>query len=199
MSPDPPPSSNAKNQASEHQSPEMDQADVEHDPSKSQAKRDAHDIRDLGAALAGLSPAERRRIPLDEDVNAAIDELNRIRPGANGARKRQLGFLAKRLRQVDVEPIQQAVEAIRQTARAAAADLHLVEAWRDRLLGEGPAESPNEALTAFLNEHSAIDRQELRQLQQRALAERKQAKPPAAARKLFRLVRDALAAARVQE
>ena len=187
-------SSSANDQALEH-----DGADHELDPSKSQAKRDAHDIRDLGAALAALSSAERKRIPLDEDVIAAIDELNRIRPGANGARKRQLGFLAKRLRQVDVEPIQEAVEAIGQSARAAAADLHLVEAWRDRLLGDGPAETPNEALTAFLNEYSAVDRQELRQLQQRALAERKKEKPPVAARKLFRLVRDALAAERNQE
>ncbi len=173
-----------------------EQATIDTDPSKSQAKRDAHEIRDLGAALAALSAAERSRIPLDDDIVAAIDELNRIRPGANGARKRQLGFLAKRLRQVDIDPVQQAVEAIRQRARSAAADLHLVEAWRDRLLGDGPAESPAEALTAFLNEHASCDRQELRQLQKRALAERKADKPPAAARKLFRLVRDALAAER---
>ena len=101
-------------------------------PSKSQAKRDAAQVRELGSALAALSDSERSRIPLDEDVRNAIDEFNHIRPGANGARKRQLGYLAKKLRQTDLEPIEQAVEAIRQTARAATADLHLVEAWRDR-------------------------------------------------------------------
>lgn len=174
-------------------------ADSDTDPSKSQAKRDALEVRDLGASLAALSPSERNRIPLDEDVLSAIDEYNRIRPGANGARKRQLGFLAKRLRRVDTQPIEDAVESIRQTARAAAADLHLVESWRDRLLGDGPAETTAEALTAFIHEHKDVNRQELRQLQQRALAERKASKPPAAARKLFRLVRDALAAAREQQ
>lgn len=165
-------------------------------PSKSQAKRDALEIRALGAELAALGASERARIPLDADVISAIDELNRIRASANGARKRQLSFLAKRLRQCDLEPIEQALEGIRQAARAATADLHLAESWRDRLLGDGPAETPAEALTAFLHEHQTSDRQTLRQLQQQALKERAAAKPPAAARKLFKTVRDALAQAR---
>lgn len=51
-------------------------------------------------------------------------------------------------------------------------------------------ESPKDALTAFLHQHTDADRQELRSLQRKALEERKQAKPPAAARKLFKTIRD---------
>lgn len=165
-------------------------------PSKSQAKRDALEIRALGAELAALSPSDRTKIPLDADVAAAIDDYNRIRATANGARKRQLSYLAKRLRQHDLTPIEDALEAIRQTARAATADLHHAESWRDRLLGDGPAETPAEALTAFFNDYPSADRQSLRQLQQQALKERQAGKPPAAARKLFKNVRAALTAQR---
>jgi len=166
-------------------------------PSKSQAKRDALALRDLGEEVAALSAAQRERLPMDDTVRAAIEELVRIR--AHGARKRQLGYVAKQLRRVDVGPIEAALEHIRQSARAQAHDHHVVEAWRDRLLGEGPAETPAQALTAFLGEYHDIDRQALRQLQQAALAERAASRAPAAARKLFRLVRDVLNAERRDE
>ena len=165
-------------------------------PSRSAAKREAHAVRDLGAELAALGESERRRMPLPEDVRAALEELIRIR--ARGARKRQLGYLAKRLRRVDTAPIEAALDALRQTARAATLDHHRVEAWRDRLLGDGPGETPKDALTAFLDEHPEADRQGLRRLQASALAERaaEPPRPPRAARELFRSVRDTLAAAR---
>ena len=163
-------------------------------PSKSQAKRDALALRDLGDEIASLSAGERAGLPLDEAVRAAIEELIRIR--AHGARKRQLGFVAKQLRRVDATPIEAALERIRQRARAQAHDHHVVEAWRDRLLGEGPGETPAEALTAFLAEHHEVDRQSLRHLQQAALAERTAGRAPASARKLFRLLRETIEGAR---
>lgn len=139
-------------------------------PSKSAAKREAHAVRDLGAEIAALGESERRRMPLPDDVRTAIEELVRIR--ARGARKRQLGYVAKRLRRIDTAPIEAAIDALRQDARAATLDHHRVEAWRDRLLGDGPGESPKDALTAFLDEHPEADRQALRRLQGAALTER---------------------------
>ena len=155
--------------------------------SKSQRKRDADAVRELGEQLAALSSSELNTIPLADDVLSAIDELQRI--NARGARKRQVGFLAKRLRQHDLEPIEAALDKIRQLARANTQNLHRVEQWRDRLVGD-TEESPKDALTAFLPQHTDADRQELRSLQRKALEERKQAKPPAAARKLFKTIRD---------
>lgn len=169
-------------------------SDQDDEPSKSQAKRDALALRDLGEAIAALGAAERARIPMDDTVRAAVEELNRIR--AHGARKRQLGYLAKQLRRVDTSAMEAAIEELRQASRAQAHDHHRVESWRDRLLGDGPAETPAEALTAFLDEHRLVDRQGLRQLQQAAIAERRAQRPPSAARKLFRLVREAIAAER---
>jgi ribosome-associated protein len=158
--------------------------------SKSQRKREADAVRDLGARLAELGASELATIPLPDDVLAAIHELNRIK--AHGARKRQLGFLAKRMRQVDVAPIDAALEKLRQAARANTRSLHLVENWRDRLLGDYPGESEKQALTAFLDEYVTADRQQFRHLQRQALEERKNQRPPAAARQLFKAIRDAV-------
>ena len=156
--------------------------------SKSQRKREADSVRDLGSRLAELGPSELATIPLPDDIVDAIGELNRIR--AHGARKRQLGYLAKRMRQIDVEPVDAALEKLRQAARANTKSLHVIENWRDRMLGETSDESEKEALTAFLHEYVTADRQQFRQLQRQALAERKAQRPPAAARQLFKAIRD---------
>ena len=165
-------------------------------PSRGAAKRQALAVRDLGAELAALGASERAKMPLPDDVRAAIAELDRI--SARGARKRQLGYVAKRMRRIDVAPIEAALDALRQEARATTLDHHRVETWRDRLLGDGPGETPKEALTAFLDEYPEADRQGLRRLQGSALAERSASppRPPRAARELFRTVRDVLASER---
>ncbi len=156
--------------------------------SKSQRKREADAVRDLGTRLTELAASELATVPLPDDVLSAIEEFSRIK--ANGARKRQLGFLAKRLRNVDVEPVEAALENLRQAARANTLTLHTIERWRDRLLGDAEDESAKDALTSFLSEFTAADRQHFRHLQQQALRERKAKRSPAAARQLFKAIRD---------
>jgi len=172
------------------QDPDLEDDHFDEEPSKSQLKRDAHAIRDLGSELAALGAAERARVPLPEDITDAIEELNRTTK--NGARKRQLGWLAKRLRKIDTEPVEAALESIRQAARLNSQTLHLVEQWRDRLLGFDEQPDPKQALTEFLNKYPHADRQQLRQLQRSASKEKNENKPPKSARLLFKTVRDAL-------
>jgi len=168
----------------------LDDDNVDSEPSKSQLKRDAHAVRDLGSELALLGAAERARVPLPEDVVDAIVELNKTTK--NGARKRQLGWLAKRLRKIDIEPIEAALESMRQAARANTQTLHLVEQWRDKLLGDVDNPEPKQALTDFLDKYPHADRQTLRQLQRSAVKEKAENKPPKSARQLFKSVRDAV-------
>ncbi|MFK7859054.1 MAG: ribosome biogenesis factor YjgA [Granulosicoccus sp.] len=156
--------------------------------SKSQRKREADEIRELGARLTELGASELASIDLPDDVISAIKEYSRIK--AHGARKRQLGYLAKRLRHVDIEPINAALEKIRQLARSNTISLHKIEHWRDRLLGDIDGEHPKEALTAFLAEFKGADRQQFRHLQAQALKERQNKRSPAAARQLFKAIRD---------
>ena len=158
-------------------------------PSRSELRRQALDVLALAKALCELSDAELERVPLSEDLLELVVDSRRIT--ANIARKRQMQFLAKHLRRAEEElpAIRAAIEQDRGERRRGAAELHRVEAWRDRLVREG-----DEALNALLEAHPEADRQHLRQLARRATEERHANRPPAAARELFRVLRDLLGA-----
>lgn len=159
-------------------------------PSRSQRRREALDVLHIAERLAALSEAELARVPLDEDLR---DEVRRTRNiTAQIARKRENQFLAKQLRNLDeesLEAIRHVLAQDKSEAHRAAAALHRLEGWRERLLEGG-----DEALTAFMAECPAADRQHLRQLVRNALSERRAGKPPHAQRELFRCMREAQAA-----
>lgn len=163
----------------------------DHDPfdeipiSKSQRKRDAHALQALGKSLVQLNKAALEQIPLPADLHAAIMEAQRI--NQHGALKRQLQYIGKLMRQCEVEPIQLAYEKVTHSYREDVQQHHLVEQWRDRLLTDG-----DKALEVLLQEQPAIDRQHIRQLVRRAQKESASAKPPKAARELFRYLRQFL-------
>lgn len=125
--------------------------------SRSQRKREAEEITQLGQLISELPDSDLEKIPLDERVGHAVDELRKIR--SFGARKRQLHYLGKVLRKSDLEPIRAALKAIQMSAKAETQLLHVMEQWRDRLLGEG-----DPALSEFLQQYPRADRQQLRQI-----------------------------------
>jgi ribosome-associated protein len=158
-------------------------------PSRSELRREALDVLALAERLLELPPATRDRLALGESVRREVDVALSIR--AHGARKRQLQFLAKQLRR-DAESlgvVRDAVEASTDVRRRDAAALHRIERWRDRLLDAGDAAIGD--LLAEFPDHG-FDRQQLRALVRQAAAEHAAGRPPAAARQLFRLLRDAI-------
>ena len=150
--------------------------------SKSQKRRDALEIRTLAARLIGLSPAQLAQVPLDDHLRAEIEQARRIR--SNGARKRQMQFVAKLMRRSDPAEIHAALAAFDQDARQLTARQHRSEAWRDHLLAAGDA-----AIGELLQQRRDADAQALRQLVRNALREARADRPPAAARALFRELR----------
>ncbi len=68
-------------------------------PSKSQRKREATALQDLGEHLVKLTPAQLRRVPLPEDLLAAVRTARAI--PQRGARKRQLQLIGKLMRRLD--------------------------------------------------------------------------------------------------
>ena len=151
--------------------------------SKSQRRRDALELKSLARDLIAMSPSRFARLPVDEAVRAAVEEARRIR--SNVARKRQLQFVAKLLRRSDAEPIMQALEAMEQDARQVNVRQHRAEAWRDHLIDRGDA-----ALGELLRQRPAADAQAIRQCIRQARSEASRNRPPAAARALFRLLRE---------
>lgn len=154
-------------------------------PSRSQRRREALAVFDLAQALVELSPSRLDRVPLDEALRDLVVDSRRIT--AHIARKRQLQFLAKQLRQEDeetLEAIRRALEPDRAEARRETARLHRLEDWRERLLAD-----EGSALGELIALHPEIDRQRLRQLLRAVHEERRRDKPPKAYRELFQLLR----------
>lgn len=157
-------------------------AETSREPSKSQRRRDALELKSLASRLIGLKTSMLARIPMDESVRDAVREAQAIR--SNVARKRQLQYVAKLLRRSDPAPITDALEALDSKARELNSRHHRAEAWRDYLL-----ESGDPALGKLLAERREANAQSIRQLTRNALKESAQGKAPASARRLFRLLR----------
>ena len=111
------------------------QAPVYDGPSKSARKRAALDAQALGTELVNLPEARLRELPLEESLLEAILAARAIK--ARGGRARQLQFIGKLMRHIDVTPI---LDALAKPARMRALETERdkrITAWRDRLLKEG--------------------------------------------------------------
>lgn len=167
-----------------HYTPHDDQHDEDADfgPSKSQKKRESTALQDLGVELVKLSKDRLSKMDLPERLYQELLEAQRLT--ANGAIRRQMQFIGKLMRDVEVEPIMEQLSAIRGESSAAKAEFHLLERWRERLLED------DGALTEWLAGHPAADIQQMRQLIRNARKEAAESKPPKSSRQLFRLLRD---------
>jgi ribosome-associated protein len=163
-----------------------DEEDEDFGPSRSQLKREAEAVTDLGRELVELSAERLKQVPLSEELLEAVQLARRI--DSHGARKRQIQRIGKLLRQADLEPVREALDRFNNTSAIAIAEHHAAERWRERLLAEGDS-----AAGEFLDLCPGADRQKLRQLIRASQQEQAAGKPPKSYRELFRLVRDALA------
>jgi len=151
-------------------------------PSKTKIKEAMHELQDLGAELVELSVGQLKRINLDEDLLAAVRECQKIT--SHGARRRQIMYIGKMLRNIDEEPIRAGLALIRGDSAAETARLHRLERMRTRLLED----------EAVLSEIAAawpgVDLQHLRQLRRNALKEQEANKPPKNFRAIFQMLQD---------
>ena len=134
--------------------PERDDAQ----PSKSQRKRDAHAVHGLGVRLVELPERALRRLGLDSDLMLAVRAARDMRAG--GARKRQIQYIGRLLRQVDCAPI---VEALDRLSLKTARNPHIQRAARAAML-ERVLNADEKAIFALCAEHRTLDRARLRQL-----------------------------------
>lgn len=149
--------------------------------SKSEIKRDAEDLKQLGEKLVNLTKANLTKIPLDDSLKDAIELAQRLQ---KEARRRQLQYIGKLLRSIDAEPIREALEKIENKHNQQQAMLHKLEILRDELITKGDA-----ALTDLLNEHPSADRQQLRNLIRAAQKEKEQNKPSKAYREIYQILK----------
>jgi ribosome-associated protein len=160
-----------------------DQNEHEDFVSKSQLKREAHARQSLGAELVELNEDQLQKFNLSADLLQAVKLAQTIKQ--RGARKRQLQFIGKLMREVDIAPIQQKLDDLKGISARAIATQHAIEHWRQRLLEEG-----DEALQQLLEQWPTMDRQQLRQMIRSAQKELQTNKPPKAFRALFKYLRE---------
>jgi ribosome-associated protein len=154
-------------------------------PSKSELKRQMHARQALGEKIAQLAPMQLAKLPLDDALRAAIADYHRFKH--KEARRRQMQFIGKLMRTADVDAIELAFSLTQAGSEAAKKREHRIERWREQLLSEG-----DEAIGRLVEECPALDRQQLRQLVREAQRQQLENKPPAASRKLFKILREHL-------
>ncbi|MFV0576282.1 MAG: ribosome biogenesis factor YjgA [Vibrio sp.] len=149
--------------------------------SKTEMKNDMEALQKLGEELVELKPSALEKFPLEDDMRKAIADAQRFK---NEARRRQLQFIGKLMRQVDPEPIQAELDKLRNKHSQATAELHKLEALRDRVVAE-----IDPAIEDVMAQYPDADRQRLRQLARQAQKEKGNNKPPKASREIFQILK----------
>ncbi|MDH4188922.1 MAG: DUF615 domain-containing protein [Betaproteobacteria bacterium] len=154
--------------------------------SKTRRKQAMHELQSLGAALLELPPAQLANLALPEKLALALREARSMT--RHEARRRQIQYIGRLMREVDAEPIRARLATIRGHSAEATAQQRRLEQWRTRLVED------DGALTEFVSEFPRADAQALRTLVRNARKEHNEGRPPRAFRELFRALREAATA-----
>lgn len=167
-----------------------DEPDPNEPPSKSELKRQSHELQVLGEEVAALPASRLEKLPIEDRLRDAIAELRRTR--SFEGKRRQLQYIGKLMRAEDVEPLREAVAAFKLGGAQDTLALHQAEAWRERLI------ATDDALQEWLAAHPSTDVQQLRNLvraaRKDAAAMTDGARHGRAYRDLFQLLREHLGA-----
>jgi|TARA_B110000196_G_scaffold307884_1_gene307994 ribosome-associated protein len=127
-------------------------------PSKTRLKQGATDLQQLGQKLTTYSCAVLRKLSLNEVLISALEEYNRL-PNSHGARRRQLQFIGKLMRDLDYDAVIKSIDDLesghlRKKKKPSAA----------KLLCEAILESGDAEINAALEQYPQLSRQTMRQL-----------------------------------
>ncbi|MCX7193957.1 MAG: DUF615 domain-containing protein [Proteobacteria bacterium] len=153
-------------------------------PSKTKIKKQMHDLRDLGEELTELGKDQIAQLDIPESLRDAIREMHRTK--TFGAKRRQLQYIGKLMRDVDTAPIIAKLNTWKGTSQQHIGYMHQLERWRERLL------SGDNALTELLAAYPQTDVQRLRTLIRNSLKEREVGKPAKNYREIFQVLRETI-------
>lgn len=104
--------------------------------SRSEKKRRAKNVEELSAALVDLSPQDVKKLPCDDFIKS---EILAAQPLKAGARKRQIKYLTKNLRELDPEPLFHFMETEKGSHLKQKKEFHELENLRDTIINEAIA------------------------------------------------------------
>ncbi len=150
-------------------------------PSKTKLKAEADAAQEIGRQLLALPKERLKKLALEESLFEAIAEAKRLT--ANGAIRRQLQYIGRLMREVDLAPIVEQLQKWEGKHQEENARFHQMERWRVRLIAEP------KAIEEFIAHFPQVDIQAIRTLIRNAQKEQAGNKPPKSSRELFKTIR----------
>ena len=160
-------------------------ADLDKDSviSKTELKKDSKKIQEFGRKISELTINNIEVFKFPSNIYEATIDLKNIK--SNSAKKRQVQYLGKLLREIDLTDAFLIMKQLKVSSQKEIQRNHIIEDWRDKLL------SNNDSITQFVDEYPKIDRQSLRQTISNA---QKDNKSPKYSKQLFKLIKDIIMA-----
>lgn len=161
-----------------------DDDDHQHDNhiSKSEQKRRMLRLQEFGEELVSLSRQKLKKLELPEELFNAIVQAQEMK--AHGALRRQLQYIGKLMRSVDLQAIQDHLSQTNLKTESPNRLYQQTEHWQQQLLDP---ELAHDKLTEFIDTFTNADAQHLRQLVRNAGKVSKSPENPAQ-RKLYQYI-----------
>ena len=145
--------------------------------SKTRVKQEMHVLQKIGERLIKLNSNQLEECLLPNPLFEAIIEAKQIRK--NGARRRQIQYIGKLMREVDVSLIKEKISTWDGLSKEHAARIHQIERWRKSLLED------KDSFSEFAGLHPSANLQRIRTLMRNTHKEAISGKPPKSFRALF--------------
>ncbi len=126
--------------------------------SKTQRKKEALALQKLGQQLIAFNSTQLQQLPLSEKLIAALVEFNRL-PNSHGARRRQLQFIGRLMRDFDFEAVTKAVTHLQSDNHGTNIQQQETTEWCEKIFQGG-----DNQITKIIRFYPQLERQKLRQL-----------------------------------
>jgi ribosome-associated protein len=150
--------------------------------SKTELKKDSKKIQQFGRKISELTINNIEAFKFPLNIYEATIDLKNLK--SNSAKKRQVQYLGKLLREIDLTDAFIIMKQLKVSSQKEIQRNNIIEGWRNKLLNN------NNSITEFVDEYPEIDRQSLRQTISNAQKEKIKNKPPKYSRQLFKLIKD---------
>ena len=151
--------------------------------SRTQKKLEDRALQELGEQLVALSPVQLEDMAVEEELLKAVMLARKTKK--RGAKRRQMQLIGALMRQIDSEPIRNALENIKLGDLRKARAFKKIEGWRDRIK-EGDEQMVEEILSSCPD----AERQRLAQLARNARKEHEAGKGSKRSASLFRYLKE---------
>jgi len=148
--------------------------------SKTRRKKQMRELQDVGAELVALSAEQLARVELPENLREAVEAARRFT--RHEARRRQLQYIGRIMRDIDAGPIVERLAALTAPSKRQTALFHVAERWRQDLVADPGA------LERFVKEFPEADPRRVGELVDEAREEKRASRAPRQFRELFHVL-----------